>query len=153
MTAAIRAAGAADLAEVMRIETASFPTDAWKRTAMRQTLEAGDAVIAERDDAVVGYAAVLALPGSGEADVLTIAVDEPARGSGVGRALLEHLIGVAAARGARRLFLEVRDDNPVAEGLYRSRGFRRVGRRPHYYQPDDVDALVMRLDLDATSAG
>jgi len=53
----------------------------------------------------------------------------------------------AAARGARQVFLEVRADNPVATALYDSAGFAAVGRRPHYYQPDDVDAVVMRLDL------
>jgi [ribosomal protein S18]-alanine N-acetyltransferase len=44
------------------------------------------------------------------------------------------------------VFLEVRADNPVAQGLYASRGFAVVGRRPRYYQPDGVDAIVMRLE-------
>jgi ribosomal-protein-alanine N-acetyltransferase len=79
--------------------------------------------------------------------VLTIAVDAGHRGCGVGRALLTHLLDAAARRGARRVFLEVRADNPVAQSLYASEGFEPIGRRPHYYQPDDVDALVMRLDL------
>ena len=42
---------------------------------------------------------------------------------------------------------EVRDDNPVAQGLYRREGFIETGRRPRYYQPDDVDAIIMQLDL------
>ena len=147
MSATIRPALDDDLAAVMRIEVASFPTDAWTESAMRQTLELGDSLIAERDDAVVGYAAVIAPEGSGDADVLTLAVAEEHRGAGIGRALLERLIAIAAERGAGRVFLEVRADNPIAEGLYTARGFRRVGRRPHYYQPDDVDAIVMRLQL------
>ena len=53
---------------------------------------------------------------------------------------------------ARRVFLEVRADNPVARALYASEGFEAVGRRPHYYQPDDVDAIVMRLDLRGRGA-
>ena len=47
----------------------------------------------------------------------------------------------------RDVFLEVRADNPVAQALYRSEGFVEVGRRARYYQPDDVDAIVMKLDL------
>lgn len=43
----------------------------------------------------------------------------------------------------------MRDDNPVAQALYRSEGFVEVGRRPRYYQPDDVDAIVMSLDVAA----
>jgi ribosomal protein S18 acetylase RimI-like enzyme len=59
------------------------------------------------------------------------------------------MLGTAADRGARRVFLEVRADNPIAQHLYTARGFRPVGRRPRYYQPDGVDAVVMRLDLEA----
>ena len=131
----------------MAIERASFPTDAWSEAAMRQTFEAGDAFVAEEAQDVVGYCAVLAPPGSGDADVLTIAVGEAHRGEGIGAALLEHMLRTASERGASRVFLEVRADNPVAQHLYESRGFRAVGRRPRYYQPDGVDAIVMRLDL------
>lgn len=41
----------------------------------------------------------------------------------------------------------MRADNPAAESLYVSEGFTEIARRPRYYQPDDVDAVVMRLDL------
>jgi ribosomal-protein-alanine N-acetyltransferase len=46
----------------------------------------------------------------------------------------------------------VRADNPVAQALYASEGFIELGRRPRYYQPDGVDALVMRLDLRGWAA-
>jgi ribosomal-protein-alanine acetyltransferase len=149
MSAPVRAATLADLDAVMAIERASFPTDAWSEAAMRETFTDGDAFVAEDATGVVGYGAVLAPAGSGDADVLTIAVAEGARGAGTGRALLEAMLGTAADRGARRVFLEVRADNPIAQHLYTARGFRPVGRRPRYYQPDGVDAVVMRLDLEA----
>ena len=50
------------------------------------------------------------------------------------------------------MFLEVRADNPVAEALYASEGFVEIARRPRYYQPDDIDAVVMKLDLAAWAA-
>lgn len=144
----VRPATLDDVDGVMAIERASFPTDAWSDAAMRETFATGDAVVAEEGERVVGYAAVLAPAGSGDADVLTIAVEERHRGEGIGGSLLQHLLGTASARGARRVFLEVRADNPVARHLYESRGFRAVGVRPRYYQPDGVDAVVMRLDLE-----
>ena len=58
----------------------------------------------------------------------------------------------ARERGARQVFLEVRADNPVAQRLYASEGFVELGRRPRYYQPDDVDAVVMKLDLAGWAA-
>jgi ribosomal-protein-alanine N-acetyltransferase len=148
MSAPVRGATAEDVDAVMRIERASFPTDAWSEPAMRETFESGDAFVAEDERGVVGYAAVLAPPGSGDADVLTIAVGSDFRGEGTGAALLQRMLDTARERGARRVFLEVRADNPVAQALYASRGFTVVGRRPRYYQPDGVDAIVMRLDTE-----
>jgi ribosomal protein S18 acetylase RimI-like enzyme len=58
----------------------------------------------------------------------------------------ELLVAAREAR-AQRVFLEVRADNPIAMGLYRSLGFAEIGVREGYYQPDNVDAVIMRLDL------
>jgi N6-L-threonylcarbamoyladenine synthase/ribosomal-protein-alanine N-acetyltransferase len=57
------------------------------------------------------------------------------------------LIKEARKRGAREVFLEVRADNPTAQRLYLRLGFEEIGVRPGYYQPDNVDALVMRLRI------
>jgi N6-L-threonylcarbamoyladenine synthase/ribosomal-protein-alanine N-acetyltransferase len=43
------------------------------------------------------------------------------------------------------VFLEVRADNPGARALYESLGFAEIAVRPDYYQPDGVDAVIMRL--------
>ena len=147
MSAPIRVATGDDLDAVMAIERAAFPTDAWSDSAMRETLADADAFVAEDAGQVVGYAAVLAPQGSGDADVLTIAVGDARRGEGTGAALLDRMLATAAERGAHRVFLEVRADNPVAQHMYETRGFRPVGRRRRYYQPDGVDAVVMRLDV------
>jgi N6-L-threonylcarbamoyladenine synthase len=39
-------------------------------------------------------------------------------------------------------------DNPVAAALYESLGFVAIDRRKAYYQPDGVDAIVMRAELE-----
>ena len=39
----------------------------------------------------------------------------------------------------------MRDDNPSAQALYLSLGFEQIAVRPKYYQPDGVDAIIMRL--------
>lgn len=97
-------------------------------------------------DVLVGYAGLMCPVESGEGDIQTIAVSPMVRGRGVGRVLMADLIGEAASRGASRLFLEVRADNPIAIGLYRALGFHEIGTRPGYYQPDNVDAVTMRLE-------
>jgi hypothetical protein len=43
----------------------------------------------------------------------------------------------------------VRADNAIARALYDSLGFRQIGVRRGYYQPDGVDAITMRLEVPA----
>jgi ribosomal-protein-alanine acetyltransferase len=154
----IRPATPGDLDAIMLIERRSFPTDAWSAEMMAAELASPhgrylvDAESAGESELVVGYGGVRALRGSADADIQTIALDAAHRGSGRGRALLRALLAEAAERGAREVFLEVRADNPVAERLYVSEGFVEIGRRAGYYQPDDVDAIVMRRDLRGRDA-
>jgi len=145
----LRAATSADLDGIMAIENASFPTDAWTAESMAAELVSPHNLylVDEVEEVVIGYGGVRALQGGADADIQTIAFDSAQRGKGLGRALLRALLDAASERGAREVFLEVRADNPGAHGLYVSEGFEEIGRRPGYYQPDDVDAIVMKLDL------
>ncbi len=150
----LRPATADDLEAIMALERASFPTDAWSDAMMREELASphGWYVVAEEAGRLAGYAGLRAPRGSADGDIQTITIAESFRGRGRGRMLLTALLTEAAARGIRDVFLEVRADNPVAQALYTSEGFAEIGRRPHYYQPDDVDAIVMRLAVPAWTA-
>ncbi|MEV8251782.1 ribosomal protein S18-alanine N-acetyltransferase [Microbacterium sp. NPDC076768] len=150
----LRDATADDLDAIMAIEHRSFPTDAWSAATMAAELSSphGRYLVDEHDGVIIGYGGVRALHGSADADIQTIAFLPEHRGNGRGRALLRVLLLTAADRGAREVFLEVRADNPSAEGLYLAEGFEELARRPNYYQPDNVDAIVMRLRVRASSA-
>ncbi|SDH60385.1 ribosomal protein S18-alanine N-acetyltransferase [Microbacterium pygmaeum] len=143
-----------DLEAIMALERISFPTDAWSETMMREELASphGWYLVVEEAGNLIGYAGLRAVKGATDADIQTIAIAASARGRGRGRALVTDLLAEAARRGTRDVFLEVRADNPVAQALYASEGFTEVGRRAHYYQPDDVDAIVMRLDVSGWTA-
>ena len=56
---------------------------------------------------------------------LAIAVQEGARGQGIGTRLLQSLLARASEQGAARISLSVNFDNPAAN-LYRRLGFRDV---------------------------
>lgn len=144
-----RPATPADVTAIMALERESFPTDAWSENMMTQELVSTHSsyLVVERDHAVLGYGGVRVVHGSHEGDIQTIALSSSARGLGLGRALLRALLDVGRERGAHDMFLEVRADNDVAHALYLSEGFVELGRRAHYYQPDDVDAIVMRRHL------
>ncbi|BDZ44988.1 ribosomal protein S18-alanine N-acetyltransferase [Naasia aerilata] len=147
MTWRLRRAGIADLEGIMDIERATFPADAWSAQTMAHELADpnGFYIVAESADGELdGYAGLLAPAGAEDADVQTVAVVERARRRGIGRMLVTALLAEADDRGALRVFLEVRADNPSAQQLYRTLGFAEVGVRRGYYQPEGVDAIVMR---------
>lgn len=156
MSIRFRAATPADLDTLVAIEERVFGSDAWSPGQLAEELRGpyrnyivllGQLPGADEaaPEQVLGYAGLFH-PGT-VADVQTIAVDAAARGRGWGRALMRELIAIARGAGAEEIFLEVRADNPVARGLYEDLGFTEIGRRPRYYQPDGVDAIVMRLEL------
>ena len=142
----IRNATLDDLGAVWSLEERVFAREAWSRAMMREELTGEHRQYLVLEDAagkLQGYAGLLAV--GSEGDVQTIAVAPEHRGAGHGRRLIEALIACARERRVRELFLEVRADNPVAINLYVSLGFEEIGVRPRYYQPDDVDAIVMKL--------
>jgi GNAT superfamily N-acetyltransferase len=61
-------------------------------------------------------------------------VTEEARGSGLGRAIAAAAIERAAARGCRRIELDVDDSNAAARALYESLGFAEKGGGSAYMQ-------------------
>lgn len=145
----LRAATPDDLDAIWALESAVFGSDAWSRATMREELGAEHRVYLALSDAsgeVLGYGGLLVV--GAEGDIQTIAIAPAARGAGHGRRMMRALIAAAAERGVRELFLEVRADNPVAQRLYDSLGFAEIGVRPRYYQPDGVDAVVMRLEME-----
>lgn len=58
-----------------------------------------------------------------------LAVAPELRGHGIGRALIDQLIGTARDAGRSRVTLDVAVSNPRAEALYRRTGFKVVGER------------------------
>lgn len=152
MTWQLRRATPDDVDGIMRLETGVFGADAWSTDTMLREVQSAACwyVVAFRPaspEAIEAYAGLHAPRGSATADIQTIAVAPESRRGGLGRTLVRTLINEAIKRGAREVFLEVRADNPGAQSLYRSLGFEQIAVRKRYYQPGDVDALVMRLTV------
>jgi ribosomal-protein-alanine N-acetyltransferase len=97
---------------------------------------------------IIGFA--VSRIGADEAEILSIAIDADKRGRGLSRNLLLTHLGHLAARGVRRIFLEVEENNAPARRLYERCGFAVVGRRERYYQQvggEQLNALLMCRDL------
>lgn len=88
----------------------------------------------------------LCLWAGGECELLSIGVLPELRRLGIARALIAEAISRAAVAGARRMVLEVAEDNAPARALYEAEGFRAAGRRVGYYrahQSAPRDALIL----------
>lgn len=117
----------------------------WDTAAFESLLGQAGVHLAEGPDGFILMRTV-----ADEAEILTLAVRPGARRRGVGAELVARGAAQAVARGARRLFLEVADDNEAARALYARAGFEEAGRRPRYYARADGsrrDALLLALNL------
>jgi ribosomal-protein-alanine N-acetyltransferase len=139
----VRPATLADLPAILSIERIAF-SDPWTADAFRSMLGQDHVLttVAERDGGLVGYSVAWAV--GDEAELANLAVAPEHRGTGVAKRLLDQLLAELEVRGGATIYLEVRDSNAAAQGLYRSRGFTAAGRRKGYYRKPNEDAVVMR---------
>ncbi|QOV41516.1 ribosomal protein S18-alanine N-acetyltransferase [Streptomyces ferrugineus] len=145
-----------DIDAVLELEKDLFPEDAWSRGMFWSELAHSRGpgatrryVVAEDGGRIVGYAG---LASSGDlADIQTIAVARDHWGTGLGGRLLTELLRAATDFECAEVMLECRVDNVRAQKLYERFGFEAIGFRRGYYQPGNVDALVMRLTAPENS--
>ncbi|MBW1602401.1 ribosomal protein S18-alanine N-acetyltransferase [Streptomyces sp. JJ66] len=141
-----------DIEPVLTLEHRLFPDDAWtpgmfwsELAYARGPRATRHYTVAEAGGTLAGYAG-LATAVDGTGDVQTIAVAPEYQGTGLGARLLTDLLTAATAFECHQVLLEVRVDNARAQRLYERFGFAPVGLRRGYYQPGNVDALVMRRE-------
>lgn len=85
-------------------------------------------IVAELGSEIVGSGALITeTPGTGR--IVRMSVARHHRGRGIGRALVNHLLDAARARGDRRVVVETTDDWADAIGLYRACGFTQFDHR------------------------
>lgn len=81
------------------------------------------------------------------AELKSMRVDDRFRGSGVGRAVLRHIVGVAQARGVRSLWLETGSQREFvpARRLYESEGFAECGPFEGYVEDPNSTFMTRTL--------
>lgn len=138
-----------DLPNVSDIERRSYDYP-WSHGVFRDCMLAGYVCLSiDRGGQPVGYG-ILSIA-AGEAHVLNLCIDPDYRGLGYGEHLLDEVLDRARLAEVAAVFLEVRPSNASALSLYRKKGFRKIAKRPAYYQSKDgrEDADVLSLALDA----
>ncbi|MFO8055880.1 MAG: ribosomal protein S18-alanine N-acetyltransferase [bacterium] len=143
----VRQAELKDLAAIAEIEQTSFSSP-WGEDLYRMelVLDLSRFLVADADKEVIGYACGRAV--SGEGHILKVAVRPDWRRRGVATKLMEVMTDELYNKGARLLWLEVRQSNQEAKGFYSNLGFRPYGIRKGYYSDNREDALVLAKRIE-----
>ncbi len=90
-------------------------------------------------DKLLGFLAIQDL--AGEVEMTQIAILPSHQGLGLASQLMTHLGSIESD-----IFLEVRESNHRAQGLYQKFGFKFIGKRPDYYRNPIETALLMKRE-------
>lgn len=131
-----------DLTQVCEIEKDNFSLP-WSEKSFSESMERDDTVflVACEDEEITGYVGCYCIAGTGE--ITNVAVKSPHRRKGIGGLLLEKLYEEGAVLDVQEYFLEVRESNEAAIGLYSRQGFVKEGIRKNFYEKPVENALIM----------
>lgn len=143
----LRDLGPQDLEWIAEQERLIFGSAAWSEGLLREDWRYGTnryrGVVV--DDERAGYA-IYGFDGDAF-HLLNLAITPAHRRAGLAKTLMDDFLAEAVRLGAPDVWLEVAVDNTAARALYDAYGFEVVRVRRKYYQPGDIDALVMRRVL------
>lgn len=136
-----------DIEEVLEVETATF-TMPWTKDVFNQEIVENKyahyyVLVFERK--IVGYVGLWIV--MDDAQITNIAILPDFRGKKLGERLFRFAVQQAIQMGAKRLSLEVRVSNIIAQRMYRKFGLVPGGIRKNYYTDNQEDAIVMWVNL------
>ncbi len=137
-----------DLDAVMAIEQGALSAWTGAQMAAEQAQDLGWQLVAEEKERsrLVGYICGRIVPP--EAEIFKLAVLPEYRRQGIGRMLLRGAVSLLRQKGIRKCFLELRQSNLAARGLYEDAGFVGISVRKAYYAEPREDAVIMIKKLD-----
>ena len=143
----IRKAILEDVEKIAALEAIEMPVP-WSLQSIKESVQSDNSIffVACDADELLGFAVVYyTIP---EAELPDIVVSSSARRQHVATELLQTIIGEIISKGAKELFLEVRESNEPAISLYSKFGFEQISIRKNFYRNPDENALCLKLDLE-----
>ena len=135
-----------DLAkELSAIEKDIFSTS-WEPSWIRDSINNNKAMywVKKQKNKIIGY---IGVQFSGEdVEILGLGILEDYRGRGHGSALMNAMIEYFYSTEYKKIFLEVRDSNNVAKGLYTKFNFSRTGTRLNYYKNENAALFEVSIN-------
>ncbi|WP_413466020.1 ribosomal protein S18-alanine N-acetyltransferase [Metabacillus litoralis] len=137
-----------DIDQVYQIELLSFSAP-WSKESLLYELEQNlfaKYLVVESEEQIVGYCGLWVI--MEDAQITNIAVHPEYRGLQIGESLLKFAVQLSKEMKAKRITLEVRVSNHVAQSLYKKVGFVTGGIRKRYYTDNQEDALIMWVNVE-----
>jgi [ribosomal protein S18]-alanine N-acetyltransferase len=132
-----------DMAEVLDIERASFEFP-WFEEEFIRCLRQRNCIgmVAEHAERVVGF--MIYELHKTRLHILNFSVAPDVRRRGVGRQMIDKLLGKLSSQRRTRITLEVRETNLAAQIFFRENGFRATSVLHEFYDDSPEDAYLMQ---------
>lgn len=143
----IRTMTAADITEVLAIETQSFKDSTWTREFFQSCLQSSRhaKLVAELGGKILAYA-ILEVVG-GNVYLLKFAVAPEFRRRTLGKNFMGALLQLAPKWGGVQMLLHVNTKNVAAIRLYETCGFRVLNRLENFYKKTGENAFTMERKI------
>ena len=96
--------------------------------------------IYEVENSIKGYLCIQFL--EEEIEILGIGVDQGSRRKNIATQLMDELIEYFEKSEYKKIILEVRESNAVAQRLYKKYGFKQISKRKKYYVDEDAEVYL-----------
>lgn len=135
-----------DMPKIMAIEDLSYDDPCLEREIRAWCIQAGHHVlVAEKHGQVAGFLMYEAHPA--RLHLMNIAIHPQHRRCGIGRELMERLIGKLTHVTRERILCEVRETNLSAQMFFRAMGFQCIRILPDFYETVTENAYLMRFSI------
>ena len=94
----------------------------------------------EVENSIKGYLGIQFL--EEEIEILGIGVDQGSRRKNIATQLMDELIEYFEKSEYKKIILEVRESNTVAQRLYKKYGFKKISKRKKYYVDEDAEVYL-----------
>jgi ribosomal-protein-alanine N-acetyltransferase len=140
-----------DMPEVLAIEQASFEFP-WFEEEFVRCLRQRNCIgmVAEHAERVVGF--MIYELHKTRLHILNFSVASDVRRRGVGRQMIDKLLGKLSSQRRTRITLEVRETNLAAQLFFRASGFRATSVLHEFYDDSPEDAYLMQYYHEADEA-
>ena len=138
----IRKMAAEDISQVETIEKQLFSLP-WSEKSFLDALRTPENVylVCEEDGVIAGYCGMWTV--FGEGNITNMVVSPDFRRRGIAEQLMNEMERLGRDMGVDVFFLEVRESNDAARGLYEKTGYKNIGVRKRFYERPVEDAVVM----------